>query len=282
MADETTVNRPTVRVRWSAERNELFAATSQLQGALPVVVKDSEGKIELKSGGGYKYSYAALPDCWDALRPHLSPNGLALMQFVDSDGSVAIVTTVLGHSSGQWVESVCELTAGDMSPQKLGSAMTYAKRYALCAICGIAPSDDDDGAAATQGHAAPRKTAPVPAKMAPAPVQKPVSAVGPGRTEDMQREWPRMPESAGDLKGMSIDKLTAKQLVETWELYSGRLAQAEPDHPKYAAMLHFVQGARDLLELRTKKAYPQPVDKRQQITHHKLAGDDESMPEGLR
>jgi hypothetical protein len=103
----------------------------------------------------FKSKYADLAGIRDAVTPPLAANGIAVTQTLDADSDRYFVRTRLMHVSGQWIESLCPIIGmGDM--QKMGSAVTYARRYSLSAICGIAADEDDDGNAAVvngNGHA---------------------------------------------------------------------------------------------------------------------------------
>jgi hypothetical protein len=107
----------------------------------------------------FKSKYADLASCWDAVRPHLK--GLSITQSVASSGKTVEITTLLIHSSGEWLSSTLGLEARDPSPQATGSAITYGRRYGFCAALGIS-SGDDDGEAAQPSRPAPtnRPTAP--------------------------------------------------------------------------------------------------------------------------
>jgi hypothetical protein len=60
-----------------------------------------------------------------------------------------VVTTLIAHTSGEWIETRLALGVESTDPQAIGSALTYARRYGLCALVGVAPGEpDDDGAAA--------------------------------------------------------------------------------------------------------------------------------------
>lgn len=91
----------------------------------------------------FKSRFADLPCTIDTVMPALVANGIVPTQTLDVlDGRTCLVTRLL-HTSGQWIESVCPLPeTPDM--QKMGSAITYARRYSLSAICGIAADEDDD------------------------------------------------------------------------------------------------------------------------------------------
>lgn len=92
----------------------------------------------------FKNRYADLTSVIDTARKPLSENGLTFMQFVSCSGPVVSVETVIAHSSGEWISGTLSLTATKGDPQGVGSAITYAKRYGLCAALGISADDDDD------------------------------------------------------------------------------------------------------------------------------------------
>jgi hypothetical protein len=61
---------------------------------------------------------------------------------------VQVISTLAHAESGEWIKGVLTIKPVKADPQGIGSALTYARRYALCAMVGIAPDDDDDGEAA--------------------------------------------------------------------------------------------------------------------------------------
>ena len=77
---------------------------------------------------------------------------------------------MLMHSSGQWMRSNVSVRAAKPDAQGLGSAITYLRRYSLCAMVGIAPGDDDDGNAASADQGSVKSNRPAPPKK---PVEKP-------------------------------------------------------------------------------------------------------------
>ena len=86
-------------------------------------------------------------------------NGLAVIQGCEGHEGTLCVTTRLTHSSGQWIQSTLAVHPKDDSPQAYGSAITYARRYALAAMVGLAQVDDD--AEAAQGRKPETKHSPV-------------------------------------------------------------------------------------------------------------------------
>ena len=123
----------------SDQINELGAALAKAQGLIEGAKKDSANPF-------FKSRYADLASVWDACRKHLSENGLSITQCPEeSDNGIAIETMLL-HSSGQWIKSRYTMPVSKLDAQAVGSAITYARRYALASIVGIAPEDDDGNA----------------------------------------------------------------------------------------------------------------------------------------
>ena len=139
-----------------------------------------------------KNKYADLQSCFEACNSVLPKHKLAISQIViPAEAGHISVQTMLMHESGEWISSVCTLPCpvplgsnGKPSvnaAQAAGSAITYARRYGLTAIVGLA-TDDDDGNAAGQPiqpqaqRPAPKPVPapkPAPTKPAPAPAQAP-------------------------------------------------------------------------------------------------------------
>lgn len=124
----------------SEQINELAGALAKAQGKITGALKDSSNPF-------FKSRYADLASVWDACRGPLSDNGLAVVQLTESDDAGVYVSTTLAHSSGQWMRSRLRLSPKDTTPQGMGSAITYGRRYALAAIVGVAQVDDDGNAA---------------------------------------------------------------------------------------------------------------------------------------
>lgn len=123
----------------------LAAALAKAQGAMENARKDSKNPH-------FGSKYADLAAVWDAARPALSANGLSVVQTVSTvDGGAAVVVcTTLLHASGQFLRECLQLPVAQRTPQAVGSAITYGRRYALAALVGVA-QEDDDGAAGS-GH----------------------------------------------------------------------------------------------------------------------------------
>lgn len=142
---ETCGERP---VKHSDQLNDLAAALSKTQGAIKTAVKAKENPF-------FKSRYADLPSIMAVCRDALTSNGLAVTQVSDFEGPEMWLDTMLIHSSGQWIAGRYPIRPVKNDPQGLGSAQSYARRYALMAMIGIVADDDseDDGNLAS-GHKA--------------------------------------------------------------------------------------------------------------------------------
>lgn len=122
--------------------NELFEALSKAQGQMRNASLNCVNPF-------FKSKYADLAQIIDTIRKPLADNGLSFVQLpVSSDGKIGVITR-LGHSSGQWIQSVLMLRPVKDDPQGLGSALTYARRYSLSSVVGISADADDDGNSAS-------------------------------------------------------------------------------------------------------------------------------------
>lgn len=118
---------------------ELAIALSKFQGEIKNPGNTAENPY-------FKSKYAPLNDVLNLVRPILSKNGLSVVQAPSGDGESIVVTTTLLHESGEWIEfNPLVLKTDKATAQGTGSAITYARRYAISAILGISSEDDDDG-----------------------------------------------------------------------------------------------------------------------------------------
>ena len=139
---------------------ELSKAFAKMQMELEQPLKNANNPF-------FKSKYVPLENVVDSITRAASKHGLSFTQFPSSDenGNVTVGTMVM-HESGEWIEydPICMKPVKN-DPQAVGSAITYAKRYALSAIFGITSDNDDDGNEATQiGRATPKD---VPKKQVP-------------------------------------------------------------------------------------------------------------------
>lgn len=136
---------------------ELATALAKAQGAM-------EGALKASSNPYFKSRYADLKSVWEACRKALADNQLAVVQALRceyANGASAdvaalaeavsskvpapavVVTTMLIHSSGQWISEELTMWPKDGTPQPIGSCGSYARRYGLAAMVGVYQADDD-------------------------------------------------------------------------------------------------------------------------------------------
>jgi hypothetical protein len=129
----------------SQELQDLYLALSIAQGEIENATKVSENPGFKRGNRGSKY--ADLASVRDAYRLPFSKNGLVLLQMPTTEGTKVTVLTRLAHKSGQFIEEPLSMNALNLSPQAIGSTLTYIRRYAAMCFTGIAPEDDDGNAA---------------------------------------------------------------------------------------------------------------------------------------
>lgn len=150
-ADAQLPRQEPAKINWSwsmsATIGKLAEALAKAQANFDPVLKDSENPA-------FRSKYADLATVIEATRKHLSAQGIAIIQMpharLDSEESTLRLTTIMVHSSGEWIHSELSLPAmmrERLDSQTVGSAITYARRYALSAMTGVAQQDDDGNAA---------------------------------------------------------------------------------------------------------------------------------------
>lgn len=124
--------------------NELAAALAKAQGMIEPAPKDGKNPF-------FKSRYTTLQSVRDAMQAAFAENGLSVVQVPSVMDNKITLTTWLYHSSGQMLSCGCLLAEVDISdPQKMGSAITYFRRYALAAISQTVSDEDDDAAAVSK------------------------------------------------------------------------------------------------------------------------------------
>jgi hypothetical protein len=166
---------------------KLNAALAKFQAQVPKVAKDERADIP-----GRAYNYAGLDAITDAALPLLGKNGLAFTSWPTLlDGKFVLVYELL-HESGEQKSGIFPL-AGSGKPQELGGLITYYRRYALCAVTGIAPGGEDNDAQTAnheQQFDRPRSAAEAFENATPAPArQQPRPDRIPPLSESARQEW---------------------------------------------------------------------------------------------
>ena len=142
-------------VREVQAKEAWYAAMAEFQKTCPPIYKTAEAKI----GTRYTYRYAPLDEILGAVQPVMGPLGLSVSwRTVRADATQVVMTCRVSHRLGHHEESgeiampVVEGDGSGANPmQRVGIAATYAKRYALLGIIGLAPEDDDDAESAQVG-----------------------------------------------------------------------------------------------------------------------------------
>ena len=136
--------------RSSGSIGSLAAALAKAQGELVNPEKSLVATIRVDRRGGAEqtFRYAPLSSGLDIVRKILGQHEIATVQTTSIDQAAGMVnlTTVLAHSSGEWIASdwpVCGISE-TATPHRMGAALTYARRYALFTLVGIAGEDDLD------------------------------------------------------------------------------------------------------------------------------------------
>src|SRR6516225_1736070 len=157
------------------------------------------------------FRYAPLSSGLDIIRKSLGRHEIATIQAtgIDKEAGILRLTTVLAHSSGEWISSdwpVCQIS-DIASTQRMGAALTYARRYALFALVGIAGEDDLD---------APDLGAPAdPAAELASPAERRKQANGQTAAEQQQRIFPG--SAARTVLGVQLSASLRESLVEQLE-----------------------------------------------------------------
>lgn len=140
----------------TTEHTTLAAALSAVQASLPSVGKDKTARVtSQRTGETFSYAYADLADVAAAIHPVLSRHGLAFTaRPVFHEHRYVLLGELLHGASGESLAA--EFPLPDGTPQQIGSAITYGRRYLLCALTGVVADADDDGKAASQQPAQQR------------------------------------------------------------------------------------------------------------------------------
>jgi hypothetical protein len=194
---------------------KLAAALAKVQASLPKLERDRTVEVQQKSGGSYTYSYATLANLSDAVLPLLAANGLAFTALpgLGSDGKMCLRYLLL-HESGESLVGEFPLSA-EGGIQVLGGRITYARRYCLAAVVGIAADEDDEARLADD-------SGPRTAQRAPQKARQAAAAPAAGATAQRAARPPAAaPPLPGDAPG-DPDAMTEPQKRALMAAYKGR------------------------------------------------------------
>ena len=221
-----------------ADHKTLTAALVAVQSELKPAVKNSTAAYG---------KYADLSSCLTAIHPVVTKHGIAVVQMPTmAEEGVVSVTTQLRHASGEILESTLHMPLEKRTPQGVGTAITYARRYALCSLVGLALEDTDaqDHEAVTPvAQPAPRPRAKVPSPGDGAPLGSPVAEPEPAPDD-------------GQVRIMAVEQFegTAKTSGKPWVKWRIRTSTGEhlaTFDAKVAAAAEAAQGSQIPVELAT-------------------------------
>lgn len=125
-----------------------------LVGALAVASLKFKPLLKESTNPHYNSKFADLAACINSVRDALAEQGLVVLQPMSARSDGFFLRTIICHKSGQFIGSEIPIAADweNPNPQKLGSTLTYLRRYAFCALLDIAADEDDDGEGASKSY----------------------------------------------------------------------------------------------------------------------------------
>ena len=183
---------------------ELAQALADFQAEMPTVGQDASNPF-------YGSSYATLGHIIKTVSPILSKHGLSVSQVLDGRGGVS---TILMHVSGEYVQGTVELTPEKDTPQGIGSAITYARRYSYASILGLVTDKDDDGNAATPS-ASPKSQ------------EATAKPVGEGQEDKDDRHRIEVKDMV--MRMADGDIAEAQELLVNWSQFEGKDKEGNPE-----------------------------------------------------
>jgi hypothetical protein len=203
------------------KHENLNRALAAFQSEVPNVRKGRTAEVKTKSGSNYSYDYADLSDITEAALPLLGRHGLSFTARPTTNKTGAFVLRYeLRHESGERIRGDYPLPPPQsMGPQDLGSAITYARRYALTSVTGIAPGGDDDDAMSAQQKASAAAAAAAPTRpraSSKPPARRPAGSPGSEPTRPPQHTMSSLQARISQLMpGKTADEITASVLEFT-------------------------------------------------------------------
>lgn len=197
----------------------IHAALSAFQGEMSTVKKAETATVPMKSGGKYSYTYATLADVQAVVMPLLAKHGLSFTVRPASENGAGKIIGELWHESGGCHTG--ELPLFGNSPQDLGSSLTYARRYLLGCLTGVA-TDDDDDAASAQGS---RRTEYAPKRE---PEKKPRAVPPGGATDDDLTRLVKAVKSIGGMDSKTavldwVNTQLSREIKSSYDLTHGEV-----------------------------------------------------------
>lgn len=197
---------------WDGERAPLAKAFVAAQKAM-------EGVKKAATNPHFKSKYADLAQVVETVTPALNEAGVGVLQFPSFDGDLVGVTTTLLHETGASVTGTLHLRPTKNDPQGCGSAITYARRYALLAIAGCAPEDDDGNAASQRPAPAnePKRAEPKPPTLAQRADRLEATLKGVKTEDELRKAY-----ALGSALCAELDEKDPERLAEINGVYENR------------------------------------------------------------
>jgi hypothetical protein len=165
--------------------------------------------LKQNTNPAFKAKYADLGSVMDACLPALNANGIAVIQpFFDDESGRYIKTIFIHGESGEHMECRVPLITSKNDMQGFGSAATYARRYGLMAMAGIAPEDDDGNAASKASPKSDAASQPVTPEMIERAMEYLYSS---DSLDNLKERWSRVPENIKHLEKV----IAAKDAIKT-------------------------------------------------------------------
>jgi hypothetical protein len=195
----------------SESTNDLVKALVCATAKIKTAKRDAENPF-------FKSKYADLPAVMDACRSALLENNLVVTQSTTIISGQTTLVTTLHHTSGQWIRGFYPVTAIKNDPQGIGSAITYARRYALASLVGVVSDGDDDGEMAmgrqhTNGFS--RRVEPVDEFVEPTPAPQRIETAPDGSIN-----WKNVQIHFGKQKGQPLGSIPQRSLswwIREWQ-----------------------------------------------------------------
>ena len=186
----------------STTTKELITALCQFQSAQLKATKRSLNPA-------FKTKYSGVNEVLEAVLPTLTEVGLCFVQFPDGEA----LTTRLMHTSGEWMQASYALRPAQNTPQASGSALTYARRYALLAVLGLGTEDDDGQAASVPAPAQKAKPAHEPTPWDSDEIYRYLDFIQAAKSKiELREAWDKVP--AGYRSYLKRDSLEAAVRIE--------------------------------------------------------------------
>lgn len=194
----------------TGQGSKLLTALAELQTHLPEIVKPLTATVKTNTGRDYSYNYVDLAMIYRIVKPLLHAHGLVWVDLptLTTDGRFVLRYTLTHRPSGEQLGGDYPLNAQG-TPQQRGSELTYARRYVICCVLGLAP-EDDDGSEASERTAVkkPRAASENALKRMFAAFNRREIKDKDGQLDVIEKVTGTRPESRGDMTSAEVSAVT--------------------------------------------------------------------------